>query len=658
MFYGASQSSDATAKVEGDDYLALGADSYTNPQKLPAGKYVSSMNTISRGGMPRTRPGSNTIMTLPSGNLQGMTIFKPANGVPQIVAAVNGKIYSAPYPFTNYTQLPNLQFNPAAKYIAWATCIKSTDYDTAGALYFLTNPYTVLIIQDGFTRAGLWDGTTDRHMNPTHSTVYTAGGEVITQEGLDETPMGLWMCWANNRLWLSRGNQVFASDIGNPTKFTESLYLNEGRSFLLPDNCTGIVPTTDKMGIMCFTEETGTFFMSSLQDRTQWVSTKDFQKLILPAVGCVAPRSINTSYGLVWWYSAKGLMNQNDATQSNISSKIDVQDNAMFETKAGMSYDLSGVCSASYENFMLCSVPYEDKFNTRTMVMDQTPIGEVGAQWSAWSSFWTGWRPVEFASGVINGEERIFICSVDYDGRNRVWELFTQNRTDNGIPITCYVQSREYLFGDRDYKMFKYAEVELRGLRGDVSVQLALAGIRGSWQPIGTKEIVATHGQVYADSKYGTSDHSLAGSSDQLRVIKSVDAPDGIPANQAGVEERFSGPVDRGFSLMVYWSGIAALQSIRMVCEYYPLNLQGACELNETAPNMLNTEGYGAKDYFTVDSPFTTYTSTKSFSKEDPTTAIIVSYSATAKSLISQEDADRKALKSATNYVLTTIGEL
>jgi len=209
--------------LDGDDYLALGADQFTNPQKLPNGKYVSGVNVTCRGGIVQTRPGSNTLMTLPDGNLQGCTLFKPASGVVHLVAAVNGVVYVSPYPFIEYRVLPNIQFALNSQYVAWAVCLKSTDYTPEGVLYFIDNPYSVLIMQDGLTRAAYWDGSNSGHLDPTKSTVVSGGGEIITQPGKDGTPVGLWMCWANNRLWVSRGNQIFASDIGNPTKFTESL---------------------------------------------------------------------------------------------------------------------------------------------------------------------------------------------------------------------------------------------------------------------------------------------------------------------------------------------------------------------------------------------------------------------------------------------------
>ncbi len=649
---------DAPLTPDGEDYLVLGADQFTTPQRIIAGKYVDSMNTLNRGGIVQTRPGSQTLYTLPEGLLQGATLFVPTGGVPQIVAAVDGTVYVSAYPFRTYTILANVKFSKTARFIAWAVCLKSTDYDSTGVLYFLDNPYSVLIMQDGLTRAAYWDGTHSGHLDPTHSQVFDADGNIITQPGLDSTPLGLWMKWSNNRLWVSRGNQIFASDIGNPLKFVDSQYLNEGRAFYLPDDCTGIGETTDQHGIVCFTSQTGTFLQSSIEDRTQWLSTPGFQKTVLPNVGCSAARSIVSQYGLVWWYSAKGLVNQNDALSANITSKMDVQDNEMFATKENMSWDLSGVASCNHENFLLTSVPYADKLNSRTMVTDQAPVGDIGSQIEAWAGHWTGWRPVEWARGVINGEERLFFASVDYDGKNRVWEAFASDKTDNGLPISCWLQTREHNFQNRDFKTFKYAEVELKEIVGDVVAQICVAGVKGTFQPLGTKEIVATVGQVYPDQLYGPTAHIFAGSSPQTRLIKTQELNSSSECNDNCVESENNGLVDKAFSLLISWSGIAGVGGYRIFSGPYGQAYSGSCEVNEGGFNLLNSLGCGAQTQFLTSTPFITYTANGFYSQLDPNSNLAVTFESTQTSFISQADAQRKADLAAKNYVLAQIGVL
>lgn len=642
---------DPELKVEGDDFLVLGSDSYTNPQKLGDGAYIEGMNLINRGGFPQTRPGSRTVFTCPDGNFQGFTLFTPSSGILHLVFMVDGKVYVSPYPFNSFQRLFNLQFSLNARFAAWAECLKSTDYRPDGTLYYLDNPYSVLIIQDGLTRAGYWDGAINRHLNPTPS------NQEATIAGMDETPLGLWMKWSNNRLWVSRGNLIKSSDIGNPTKFTETQYLNEARAFYLPGDCTGIVETSDQQGILCFTASTGTFIKSSIQDRTLWLSTPEFQQTILPRIGCVSPRSIVQQYGLIWWYSGRGLININDALRLNITSRLDIQDNEMFASKYNMSYDLAGICGMSYENFLLQSIPNGDRYNTRTMVLDQAPFeGPAGTSVNSWPSYWSGWRPIEWASATIDGEERVFFGSKDFDGKNRIWEAFRPEKNDNGVPITCYLITREHLFGDRDFKKFSYAEIEAREIVGNVAFSIYASGVRGAFQLLGSKEVVSTVGQVYSDEKYGLS-HNIAGSKPQARLIRTQAQADASECNSSCVESDKNGLIDKAFCIMIAWSGQAGIGTYRIFANQYPNDYNGQCEINEEAnePRLVTPDGCSALSLFSNNNPFTKYTSEYTANGVNPNDGSPVQYTARQISYLSQSDAARKARIGAEAYVSTLI---
>lgn len=725
---------DPNLMVSGDDSFIYGMNGYTAPLKLSPGEYVNGMNLINRGGVAQTRPGSESLLNLPAGNLQGMTYFRPANGVVYLVVAVEGKVYASPAPFTTYAQIPHIQFAHFSRFISWASCVKSTDYTADGVLYFLPAPYPVLIMQDGNTRAAYWDGSNSGHLNPTPTPAapqtlnvldatnvtpivltldsniigatgevvhvtgvvgndaangtytitvidpthislngstgngeYVSGGQVVTDPtasgnistlpGYDETLIGLWSAWSNNRLWISRDNMIFASDIGNPMKFTEAQYLNEGRAFYLPGNCTGVAEISDRSGIICFTADQGIFLQTSVQDRTQWLSTPGFQTTILPNIGCASPRSIVQQYGLVWWFTSRGLMNQNNALSLNISSRMDIQDNEMIQSKYNLSYDLLCVCGSYIENFLFHAVPNGDKINTRLHVLDQAPFDD--APQNSWPSYWEGWRPVEFARGVIAGKERVFCASQDFDGVNRVWELFKAEKTDNGIPITSFVVTRPYVFDNRDWKRFNYAEIEMQNLVGDVAVMAAVSGLRGAFQPIMVKDISATEGQVYADSQYGFNANVLNGTKVQTRVLRTQQNSAATDCNGACVESNISGLVDKAFNLLVAWSGVGGVNTVRMFAQQEALGHQGDCEQDETGEdNLLTPSGCGSNSKFSTSEPFTVYSSSATFTRNDPATGLPVTKTATQTSLISQVDADRKAQAMAEWYVLHQIGEI
>jgi hypothetical protein len=491
----------------------------------------------------------------------------------------------------------------------------------------------------------------------------TSTGEVATIPGYDGTPVGLWSVWSNNRLWVSNGCKVFASDIGNPLKFTEDQYLDEARSFLLPNVCTGCIEAPDKTGVIFFTKDVGVFFMSSIQDRTTWQTTPGFQTTICPNLGCSSPRSLVQQYGLIWWFTPKGLISQNAALTANISSRMDVTDNEMIQSKAGLSHDISMICGGTYENYLFHAVPHESSLNNRLHVLDQAPWEGKMDFWrlNSWPGYWTGWRPVEFAHGSNGSTERIFLFSNDYDGVNRAWEIFRDEKTDNGMPITSYVVTKTHYYGNRDYKNFRYAEVELVGLQGPTAVMVAVAGIRGAYQIELVKDINATVGQIYANSVYGDNAASFAGTSPQTRVIRTVDNPPPAQINDNGVESKeFTGLKDKAFSLLICWSGIGGVQAYRLFAQNEPYAMMGAAEEDETDQiHLLNAEGAGSTtSLFNTQSPWNSFYETVTFSKLDPTTGIPVSSTCTSSSIISQIDAKRKATTMAQWYVLSKIGEI
>ena len=633
--------------VDGDDSFVYGMDSYSIASKLNPGEYTNGMNIICRGGIAQTRPGSRSLINCPKGNFQGIKLFKPTQGAVQMVFAVDGLVYVSSYPFKTYTQLPNIQFNKNSRQIAWAVCLQSTYFDGQGVIKYLDTPISTLIMQDGATRAAFWNGVESRHLNPTLSNSTT------TIPGYDETPVGLWMVWSNNRLWVSRDGQIFASDIGNPLKFTEAQYLNEARAFYLSGPCTGMIETSDQQGIICFTQDNGVFLQTSIQVRTQWLTMPGFQKTVLPNIGCVSGRSVVHQYGLIWWYSPIGLINQDDALRINITSRLDIRDIEMAASKAYINYDLSTICSGQHENFMFYGVPYGSKINTRIHVLDQAPFEQ---NVNSWPSYWTGWRPIEFTSGSISSRERVFCGSIDYDGENRIWELFRSEKNDNGIPITSFVQTRSHLFQNRDYKRFKYAEVEMCNIEGKVAVKISAAGTKGAYQTIGTKDIEATVGQAYSDFIYTNDGTPIGSSRPQTRIIKSQDIWDPSACNSECIESDHRGLIDKSFSIAIIWSGVAGVNAYRLFAESYFQAYQGNCELDETGKTLLlNDNGCGSTNKIDSLEQFDMFYATATVSATD-TSDITATKTSIQSSSINQQDANRKAIATANWYVYDKLG--
>jgi hypothetical protein len=623
-----------------DSFFVAGVDSFSSPDKLGPGEICSGMNVVVRGGVVQTRPGSATLLSIPGESIQGFTLFTPASGVPHQVIAIDGYVYVSAAPFAEYRRLPDVRFSNTSKFVVFENCLKSTDYTADGELIFISKPYNVLMMQDGVTRAAFWDGSTSRHLNPTPGTLTDANGERITQVGLDEAFIGLWMKWSGNRLWVSRDGMLFASDIGNPLKFTEAQYINEGRAFYLPGDCTGMIETPEQDGLIVFTIDNGTLFQTSIQDRTQWLSTPNFQKIVFSNIGCAAPLSLVKQYGLIWWFSPMGLINSDQAFALNRSSRIDIQDNEMMCSKGNIGPDISGICACSYENYLLCSVPSGDVYNRHTWCLDQAVFeGPL----NAWNSYWTGWRPVQWAVGNVNGVQRVFFASKDYNGCLKIWEANLPERKDNGAPITCFAQFRQNDFGrPTQLKRFTYAELNLQEILGDVSVMVAVGGRKGGYTRILTKEIAATEGAIYGDTIYDINS-CMYGHRPQTRIIKTQENVEPTRCNKGGIEGVHPNDVDLTFGLLVVWSGRMGVAGYLAQSVVFEDQAAGNCEDAEDNPNSLSEQGCSDKDYFVNTCAFPLITGSGSAEAYCAASSGNISAVATATSIISQADADRKA---------------
>lgn len=651
--------------VAGSAFIAAGVDSWTQPMALDDTENVMSMNTVCRGGYYRTRPGTRILSNLTGENAQGGSFFVPTNGTPAYMVAIDGKIYVATPPFHDFVQLTPLQFNPLSRAVTFTVCEQSTSYDSSGTIYFLDTPKTVMIMQDGVTRAAYWDGVTAAHIDPTPS------GSTTTVDGKDGTKIGLWSVWSNNRLWTSFNNQIYASDIGNPLKFTEAQYLSGGRAFYLSGPCTGMIETPDRQGIICFTEKDGTLILSSIQDRTLWLSTANFQQVILPASGCVAPRSLINQYGLTWWFSPTGLQNLNAALNQNITSKLDYQDAEMSASKQNIGPDMSGIVAGYYENYLMLSVPSGDPYNRHTWVLDQNPF-ENSAR-NAWPGYWTGWRPIQWSKAVIEGREKVFFISRDYDDVNRVWEAFLPQRTDNGCAITCFLQTKQQNFGNINRKKFRFARAYASQIWSNVSFRWWVLPENGSPYDIGSKEIVATSGQVYADQEYGDSANwnLLRSNRTQTRIITSEDEPKPDDAcTVCGIEREETDNRDYAFGLFMVWSGDMGVTGYQIYASRDDRVDRGKCEKNEAGPLSVDFHGCGEKTLFPSGNPFgPTYRaeatvcvtdanssstasssvnssstdSSNSSSTDSSSSYGMICSTATKSSIISQDNADRLA---------------
>ena len=102
---------------------------------------------------------------------------------------------------------------------------------------------------------------------------------------------------------------------------------------------------------------------------------------------------------------------------------------------------------------------------------------------------------------------------------------------------------------------------------------------------------------------------------------------------------------------MVSWSGEMGVSCVRLFSRSYDNVYNGNCEVDEVGPNLLNDYGCGVKGLFSTTKPFELFSFTAGYRTTSQATGQIITAIRTARSIISQRDADRKAYLAAKSYV-------
>jgi hypothetical protein len=392
------------------------------------------------------------------------------------------------------------------------------------------------------------------------------------------------MKWSGDRLWIGRDDQLFAGDIADPLSFTETEYLAEGGSFRINGNITAMaeVSSVDTPQLLVFTASSTTSIQSNIRDRVLWKTTDNFQRTLLPDVGCVSGRAIATQYGQLWWMTTTGITSLNAALSSRVSSELVFRDSEMAVSKGNLSPNIEKIAAASFENYLMFSMPSGDLFNRHTWVMDQSVMDSLnGKAAAAWNGVWTGTRPVEWSGGVINGVRRVFHVSKDFDGKNRLWEAFVPSREDNGQPITCYVETKSHANFHQeaqglDIKTFRFAELEFTEISGTLDIKVYWAGLRGNYKQLTTFRFVSPDDSIN-NSRTFNLDSNLLSYRPQSRTVRTTEVLDDSKTDgQCGIESDIPARHDRAFSLLIVWSGKAALRSYRVFARKYDESGVGA----------------------------------------------------------------------------------
>lgn len=671
-----------------DGPWAKGTDSYLEPTQVAKGYYRWSVNASNRGGTVRTRPGFSAIpvrihtgtdapdiepptdgtdggteplppdvnepppdnilpppditeqsllddpdvpdlpdvIVAPTGMPRGLTVFDDAQGIPQMVVAIGQRIYYCPFPFTAaFTMVNALRFEGQGP-VCFTRCIVGVTEAADGTLTNI-DPYPILMIQDGASRAGYWKGGQNaRHLDPAKPKPFG---------GPSETPSGLWSAWSGNRYWVSNGTRVRASNLLNPIKFTEEDLLEEGGFLTFPGMITGMTNTFDFTSLLVYTHKNTSTLISSLLDRTQWGITPGFQKVIFEGIGCVGGNAITTQWGMVWWYAHEGLMSLDEGLRAFQSSKITFRDREMSWSKGNISAGFVGnIALGAFENLLFVSVPSGDKYNAHTWAMDEAPLDTL-TYWGffglpSWSGIWEGIRPVAWFTASVKGQSRTFCLSADYPrdddptqtvGAN-VWEMVSETRMDLSFtpnfgpliqPISCSLETK--LLGyDGNYKFFRLAEIYLDNVEGEVDLKVSYAPRRGGYKVVLEKHIVSSDWLMQNPTTQIPVDTFLFDPMrPQQRVVRTISeaktytsVPNSGDDAYAGVQTSANVPFPRqkdyAFSVLLEWTGRLSISNVRAYFDPEEQETEGVDELDETTDRMVDMAGINK-----IDSALTPY---------------------------------------------------
>ncbi len=567
----------------------FGIDSVSDPLRVPRGYVRWATNALNKGGHWKTRPAFSILNDGTNGEPRGLAMFYPKNGRPTLVKAVGlSAVRVSPYPFTTWSTLTGDSFSPTNAPVYMTNCIMGAETQADGSLKLLDS-FPILIMQDGLSRAWSWDGSARVQLDP-------------DPDGLAQTPIGRFGIWAGNRYWVAQGTRLYASNILEPTKFTESLGIANGGWFTLPGEITGMGKTADEKSLLVFTSTTTTAFQVTLP-RDLWTATPGFQQEILPNIGCIAHRSIINQYGMLWWYSRGGWINLDEALRSYQSSRVHYKDNNMMLGKANMSDDKSAICAGAFDNYTMLSTPSGDIYNAHTWVMDQMP-SESDAETlnPAWASNWTGIRPVQWVTADVEGKSRVFVLSSDKLTANthvgQVWEAFTKSPVDVGVnsgeptyvPIPVSFHTRYLTDGQATIKSFRYIRALVSELTGVVIHGWSYASRHGAFKGVLSKQTVATTGSIDARTEdIGFRSFVFFPQVRELRSQENIAKEADGDLQQVEVDRTRNR--DRGFFLEINWVGQAAYNELSLYAQPHGDKARGRAEESEQTDRYTTFDG-------------------------------------------------------------------
>jgi hypothetical protein len=424
-------------------------DADTHPSYLPEFYVSESVNRTFRGGVNRTRPSIRNIPIfagaeqsefivndIQSGNFQGAYPYRAVkyNASDGILISVSGVIY--------FLKVVN---NKAYAY-------KIIDGNDPGMMHtWFVQAEDRVYIQNGYQNAIAWDGDLTipaYRLNPYNQ----------------KMPIGTVMEYAFGRVFVSdRFNQIYASDIifgngftdtTNTENFTEITYWAEGGAFATPammGNITAmkVMPQIGTnlrgQGELVILTTNGAFSMDVSLPRTLW-NTSNIQRISLLGRGCTSPY-VGLANSELWFRSHDGWAFYSNSQSEfaryfslrKLSREVNkwVQNDTPWlkQFASTMFFDNYLISTVAPQTTRTVGVEGLNRYHRGMVVLDldQSSSPSPDAQLSfRWNGIWTGFRPTQLLSALIENQKRGFGFSFDKDNKNRLYEFTVDYKDDFG----------------------------------------------------------------------------------------------------------------------------------------------------------------------------------------------------------------------------------
>lgn len=521
---------DPNRLVEGIESFIGGANSSVDPALLPPNQFSWSENISIRGGYPRSRPGFKFIKAIPNGVIQGASYFRNPS-VDELVTLINGRLYSLQ---------PTDPANPVLDVTPATPSGETNNYISRQASFAAANNF--LVVQDGISPPIVYTGSTSYRSerileeissyvelqvtmganNPRINVSSTAGlfpgmlmqaargvppntvivsVDTATEVTLNKNctltalatvkffppgplqsnvsiPVGTVMVFGNGRLWVARGNQLFAGDLagsyaGAEVRFSEIQYISGGGSFAFDSEITGLafLPGSDtgtgQGDLIVFTREQVGAIRSNVFDRTLWQQTQGMQRRIFVGGGAETPDSMVVTNNDVYFRSLDGIRSFLQTVQFAKSVNVTLVDSV--EADRVINYDtqrwvrFAPAVYFDYRALYGCAPKIQKvsgdatAFNvvfTKLVSQDFNPGVYQGNFPPVYDGEWTGLQVSKLVQGVFNGEKRCFAIVCGSDGNNALYEITTDDYFDtvpdgagtSNLPISSSVEFRRMSF--------------------------------------------------------------------------------------------------------------------------------------------------------------------------------------------------------------------